>query len=97
MIESWIFSEDQIQFQGNWIQFHDITFSFKFTGIHFQTISDAIQIQFFNTIIQVKQYKFKLCNSNSVFSQPGTLVAYHTLISPPLAPGLPPPNLYHTI
>lgn len=44
--------------------------SFKFIGLQFQTTvvnwvsNDAIQIQVFNALIQMKQYKFKLCNSN---------------------------------
>ncbi len=69
-IESWTFSEIKYA-QSNWIKFHNITFSFKFIGIQFQTNNSvshhAIQIQFFNAIILLFQYKFKLHDSNSVF------------------------------
>ena len=53
----------RIQFQGNWIQFHYVIFSFKFTGIHFQTnklnFSVCYSNSVFSAIIQVEQFKFK--------------------------------------
>ena len=53
-IESLIFSEDHILLD--------------FGSKRINSISNyTIQIQFFNAIIQIKQYNFKLCDSNSVF------------------------------
>ena len=53
-IESLIFSEDHILLD--------------FGSKRINSISNyKIQIQFFNAIIQIKQYNFKLCDSNSVF------------------------------